>query len=99
MLISHSRWEIRRKMTDHKLSRLQQEEFKIFKEFIRICDENKLSWFICGGSFLGGVRHKGFIPWDDDIDVAMPRPDFEVFLELAPKYLPEELYLSTIILT
>lgn len=95
MLISHSRWEIRRKMTDHKLSRLQQEEFKIFKEFIRICDENKLSWFICGGSFLGAVRHRGFIPWDDDIDVAMPRPDFEVFLELAPKYLPEELYLST----
>lgn len=57
MLILHSRWEIRRKMTDHKLSRLQQEEFKIFKEFIRICDENKLSWFICGGSFLGAVRH------------------------------------------
>ena len=65
MLILHSRWEIRRKMTDHKLSRLQQEEFKIFKEFIRICDENKLSWFICGGSFLGAVRHKGFIPWDE----------------------------------
>ena len=43
-------------MTDHKLSRLQQEEFKIFKEFVRICDENKLSWFICGGSFLVGCQ-------------------------------------------
>lgn len=82
-------------MEKRKLSKLQEAELKIFKEFIHICEKNKLSYYICGGSFLGAVRHKGFIPWDDDIDVAMPRPDFEKFLEISPRLLSEELYLST----
>lgn len=79
----------------HKLSKLQEAEFEIFKVFIKICEEQKFQWFICGGSFLGAVRHRGFIPWDDDIDVAMPRPDFERFLQVAPALLPKDLYLST----
>ena len=79
----------------HKLSRLQEAELKIFKEFITICEKEKLKWFICGGSFLGAIRHQGFIPWDDDVDVAMPRPDFEKFLKIAPAYLSNQLYLST----
>ena len=82
-------------MIEHKLSRLQEAELAIFKVFIDICTKEKLTWFICGGSFLGAIRHQGFIPWDDDIDVAMPRPDFEKFIKLAPKYLPDNLYLST----
>ena len=82
-------------MSKHELSKLQEAELDIFKEFIRICQENHLRYFICGGSFLGAIRHKGFIPWDDDIDVAMPRPDFEIFLQIAPRLLPEDLYLST----
>ena len=82
-------------MEKHKLSKLQEEELKIFKIFIDICEKYKFKYFICGGSFLGAVRHKGFIPWDDDIDVAMPRPDFEKFLEIAPSILPDNLYLST----
>lgn len=79
----------------HELSKLQKAELEIFKIFVKICEEKELSYFICGGSFLGAVRHHGFIPWDDDIDVAMPRPDFEKFLRIAPKMLPEDLYLST----
>lgn len=79
----------------HKLSKLQEAEFEIFKEFISICEKENLKWFICGGSFLGAVRHQGFIPWDDDVDVAMPRPDFEKFLKIAPSYLSDQLYLST----
>lgn len=82
-------------MGEHILSKLQEEELKIFKVFIDICNRNDLTYMICGGSFLGAVRHKGFIPWDDDIDVAMPRPDFEKFIQIAPALLPDNLYLST----
>lgn len=80
---------------NHVLSNLQKAELEIFREFVSICKDNNLIYMICGGSFLGAVRHKGFIPWDDDIDVAMPRPDFERFLEIAPGILSEDLYLST----
>ncbi len=79
----------------NKLSKLQQAELDIFKEFVCICNKNNLKYFIWGGSFLGAIRHKGFIPWDDDIDVAMPRPDFERFLEIAPQLLSDKLFLST----
>lgn len=82
-------------MGQHILSNLQKAELEIFKVFIKICEENNLTYMICGGSFLGAVWHKGFIPWDDDIDVAMPRPSFEKFIEIAPKSLPNDLYLST----
>ncbi len=83
-------------MTDkHKLSPLQTAELEIFKEFLSICQEYDLRYYIWGGSFLGAVRHKGFIPWDDDIDVAMPRADFEKFLNIASEKLSEKLYLST----
>lgn len=79
----------------HELSPLQQAELQVFKEFVRICDEKHLKYYIWGGSFLGAVRHQGFIPWDDDIDVAMPRRDFEKFLKIADRYLPSDMYVST----
>jgi len=54
---------------------------ELLDEFVRICMENNLTYFLSYGTLLGAVRHKGFIPWDDDIDVAMPRNDFEKFLD------------------
>ena len=62
---------------DKTLKHLQQVELKILKYFIEVCEENNLTYFMYAGSLLGVVRHQGFIPWDDDIDVIMFREDFE----------------------
>jgi lipopolysaccharide cholinephosphotransferase len=67
------------------LIKIQKIEVEILDVFVRICEENNLVYFLIAGTLLGAVRHKGFIPWDDDIDVAMPRKDFEIFLDLFQK--------------
>ena len=54
----------------------------VLREFIKICEEYGLNYFCAGGTVLGAVRHQGMIPWDDDIDVNMPRPDYDRFLEI-----------------
>lgn len=64
------------------LEELQQIEFEILKVFRDFCKEHHLRYYLGGGTLLGAIRHKGFIPWDDDIDVMMPRPDYMRFLKL-----------------
>lgn len=54
----------------------------ILKDFIKFCEDNNLNYYIYGGSLLGAIRHEGFIPWDDDIDVIMFRDDYEKFKKL-----------------
>lgn len=56
---------------------IQKEEANILKELILILDKNKIEYTVGGGTMLGTIRHKGFIPWDDDIDILIPRPDYE----------------------
>lgn len=57
-------------------------EINILHTFVKFCDEHDLKYFLAGGTLIGAVRHQGFVPWDDDIDVSMPRPDFEKFRAL-----------------
>ena len=65
---------------------LQKKQLELLKEFIRVCDKHNLTYFLVGGSCLGAARHQGFIPWDDDIDVGMPREDFDKYVELQKEY-------------
>jgi len=67
---------------DETLKHLQSLELMILKEFVKICEENDLTYYMYAGSLLGTIRHHGFIPWDDDLDVVMFRDDFEKFKEI-----------------
>lgn len=83
-------------LTQENLQELKDRELDAFKAFISVCETLRLRYYILGGTLLGAVRHKGFIPWDDDIDVGMPRADYEVFCEKAQALLPEKYFLQNI---
>lgn len=71
------------------LTRLQDEELDILNMLAAFCRERDICWFLDSGSVLGSLRHQGFIPWDDDIDVGMMRPDYDRFVQLASESLPK----------
>ena len=71
-------------MDRETLRKVQLAQLEIAKEFKRICDENQLQYFMDSGTLLGAVRHKGFIPWDDDMDFGMMRDQYEKLLSVAP---------------
>ncbi len=62
----------------------------ILKEVDEVCSMYELQYWLDFGTLLGAIRHKGFIPWDDDIDISMPRKDYNKFIEVAPKILPTQ---------
>lgn len=76
-------------MTMEEFKKLQRVQMEIMDEVHRICCEQGIHYYIIGGTALGAVRHGGFIPWDLDIDIAMPRADYERFAQVAPKELGE----------
>lgn len=77
---------------DEELSRVKEIEKGILRDFLKICEENSLRYFGMGGTCLGAVRHGGYIPWDDDIDIAMPRRDFNKFIKIAEKEYGDKYY-------
>lgn len=80
---------------DKQLKDIQNATFSILKDFINCCEANDLKYYLFAGTLLGAARHQGFIPWDDDIDVAMPRRDYEKFLENFEELMPKHLGLIT----
>ena len=76
-------------------NKLWQSEIKILDEIDRICKKHNINYFLMWGTLIGAVRHKGFIPWDDDIDIGMARDDYKKFLKVAKKELCEEYFLHT----
>lgn len=60
---------------------VQQKSLELLKDIHEFCEENGIFYVLCGGSLIGAVRHNGFIPWDDDIDIALPRPDYDRFIK------------------
>ncbi|MDR0745060.1 MAG: LicD family protein [Mediterranea sp.] len=80
--------------TNNDLQKLKVHLLQIIKEVKRICDEEKIQYFIIGGSALGAVRHSGFIPWDDDFDIGMTRDNYERFLKIAPNKLAPDYFLQ-----
>ena len=79
-------------MTQKEFSEMQLIELNIMLYFDEFCKKHNLRYYLSGGTLIGAVRHKGFIPWDEDIDLHMPRPDYEKLPELWQKYANHEKY-------
>lgn len=76
------------------LEKLHMVELEIMDAIHALCREYRITYYLCGGSAIGAKRHGGFIPWDDDIDIAMPRPDYERFIKLCREgLLPKSYFL------
>ena len=72
-------------MANYDIRPLQLHILKILQAVDKVCKEHHLHYYLWAGTMLGAVRHKGFIPWDDDVDVCMEREDYNRFLELWQK--------------
>lgn len=80
-------------MEGYDLTEVHQANLAILKEIDRICRKYKIKYLLDAGTLLGAVRHKGFIPWDDDADIAFTRSNYDAFLKVVRRELPQEMEL------
>jgi lipopolysaccharide cholinephosphotransferase len=83
------------KYTDEQLLELQRKECSILEEIDAFCRKHEIEYFIIGGTALGAVRHGGFIPWDDDIDIGMTRENYERFLQFSSDAIGEKYVIAS----
>ena len=82
-------------LNSYQLEKLKKCERDMLTAFVEVCRKHDIKYSLQGGTLLGAVRHKGFIPWDDDVDVSLPRKDYEHFIKVAQKELPSYYFLQT----
>lgn len=80
-------------MANYDIRPLQLRLLQILEKMDKVCKEHNLRYYIIAGTLLGAVRHKGFIPWDDDLDIGMPRKDYEQLIKHSQEWLPQPLEL------
>lgn len=82
-------------MTELTLPEIRSIQQSILDSVVKFCNHHQLTYFLSSGTLLGAIRHKGYIPWDDDIDIMLPREDYEKLIRLFPKNGPLKLYSYT----
>lgn len=78
----------------HSLREIQLFELEMLKDVARVCERNNINYFLSDGTMLGAIRHGGFIPWDDDIDICMPIKDYKRFLKIGQKELGDRYFVQ-----
>lgn len=78
-----------------KMKKVWAVELDLLQKFVEVCEKHSFSYFMDGGTLLGAVRHRGFIPWDDDADVIMPRSDYNRLWEVAAEEFTEPYFFQT----
>jgi len=83
------------RLDEEQAKKLRECQVKMLDAVVEICNNNNLTYVLLAGTCLGAVRHKGFIPWDDDIDIGLPREDYDKLLLIANEVLPENMFCQT----